>query len=67
MADCPYGDRFAHTFTDLLAERPWDPDCKPRATDPCPLGFACPVHEPYVYAYATGTNPDTDRIAHSAR
>ena len=54
---CPYGERYAHELADLVPERSWDPRSKPRATEPCPLGLACPVHvEPRTYL-DSGTVP----------
>lgn len=55
---CPHGDRYAHSITDLIPERAWDPESKPRATEPCPLGFDCPVHQPDTITVTTsGTGP----------
>ena len=55
---CPYGDRYAHHLTDLLPERSWDPESKPRADEPCPLGLDCPVHQPVTYRLSSSTNDD---------
>lgn len=44
-----HGDRYAHSILDLIPERAWDPESKPRATEPCPFGFGCPVHQSDTY------------------
>ena len=53
---CPYGEQYAHSITDLIPERPWDRECKPKATRPCPLGFDCPVYEKTETYYSSTTS-----------
>lgn len=66
MRACPYGDRYAHHFLDLLPECPWDPDSKPRADEPCPLGYGCPVHNADTVTVSNTTGPDSYPIADTA-
>jgi hypothetical protein len=56
MSRCPYGDEYAHSIFDLIPDRPWDPECKPKATRPCPLGFGCPEYEWPVTHYSSTTS-----------
>lgn len=52
---CRYGDAYAHSILDLIPAREWDPTCKPKATEPCPDGAACPAYHP-MELYWTSTD-----------
>jgi hypothetical protein len=54
---CPFGEQYAHSLFDLIPARPWDEHSTAKATQPCPLGAACPEYDqPQIITYSTGGN-----------